>query len=801
MKKSLLLWLFLMALNFTNAQTLTIIDEKTSQPLEMASVVSQNPHAFVMTNVNGQADIAAFKGSESMEIRFVGYKTLKTSYAELEAKGFNVSLVAGDIVFDQVVISATKWNQNVARLPTRITSIPGTQNYLNNSQTSADLLGASGEVFIQKSQSGGGSPMIRGFATNRLLISVDGVRMNNAIFRSGNLQNVIAIDPFSTESVEVLFGPGSVMYGSDAIAGVMSFTTLTPQLSFSDKLLVTGKAASRYSSANQEKALHFDINVGWKKWAYIASFSHFDFGDVRMGQYGPDEYLKPFYVQRQDSVDVVVTNTNPLVQKPTAYSQINMLQKIRFQPNEKWNFVYGFQYSTTTNVDRYDRLMRTKNGLPRSAEWYYGPQVWMMNNLSISHTSKNFLYDQMTIRLAHQQFEESRVDRDFNDPERRHRFENVMALSLNADFNKSIGKKQELFYGVEAIYNDISSWGRDEDIVTGNIAKGPARYPQATWASYAVYLTHQFNLTEKMTLHSGVRYNQYILNAEFDTTFYPFPYTSAGLNDGALTGSLGFVVNPNDKWSIRLNGATGFRSPNVDDMGKVFDSSPGTVVVPNPSIGAEYVYNAEVGVTKIFGTFMKIDVTGFYTYLQNALVSHTFTLSGEDSILYAGEMSQVMAVQNAAYANVYGIQAGLEIKTKSGFGFSTRFNYQKGIEELDDATTSPLRHAAPYFGVAHLTYTKSKLKLDLYTQYSGEVSYTNMAEEERGKAYMYATDDNGDPYSPAWATLNLKMIYQFSNHFTVSGGVENLTDVRYRPYSSGMVSPGRNFILAVRANF
>src|SRR5690606_22275722 len=97
-------------------------------------------------------------------------------------------------------------------------------------QTAADMLAGSGEVFVQKSQLGGGSPMIRGFATNRLLYAVDGVRMNTAIFRAGNLQNVINLDPFATESVEVIFGPGSVMYGRDAIGGVMSFQTLMPRL-------------------------------------------------------------------------------------------------------------------------------------------------------------------------------------------------------------------------------------------------------------------------------------------------------------------------------------------------------------------------------------------------------------------------------------------------------------------------------------------------------------------------------------------------------------------------------------------
>src|SRR5690606_14283199 len=186
----------------------------------------------------------------------------------------------------------------------RISTVSPKQITLQNPQTAADMLGQTGDVFIQKSQQGGGSPMIRGFSTNRLLYTIDGVRMNTAIFRAGNLQNVISLDPFTMENTEILFGPGSVMYGSDAIGAVMSFQTLSPQLALNDEVLVTGKALTRYSTANNEKTAHLDINLGWKKWALLTSFSSNDFGDLKMGSFGPDDYLRPLYVQRINNQDV-----------------------------------------------------------------------------------------------------------------------------------------------------------------------------------------------------------------------------------------------------------------------------------------------------------------------------------------------------------------------------------------------------------------------------------------------------------------------------------------------------------------
>lgn len=783
------------------AQIITVKDRETGQALELATLLSETPKAFAMTNAQGRADLSAFRGSEKIEIRLLGYQTETTSYATLEKAGFTVSLAHSGLSLDQVVVSATRWNQSKREIPAKITSISARDVALQNPQTAADLLGGSGEVFIQKSQQGGGSPMIRGFSTNRVLLTVDGIRMNTAIFRSGNLQNAISLDPFSIENTEVFFGPGSVIYGSDAIGGVMNFQTLTPQFTLTDKPLVSGKAAARTASANREQTGHFDFNAGWEKWAFVTSFSHNDFGDLRMGANGPDEYLRPLYVQRQNDTDVVIANDEPLVQRPTAYSQINMMQKLRFKPNEKWDFNYGFHYSTTTDYSRYDRHVRYRNGLPRSAEWYYGPQKWMMNNLNIAHTGSTGLFDQMTLRLAYQFFEESRVDRDFNDPERRRRLEKVKAYSANLDFLKGVGDRQKLFYGLEWVYNDVNSSGTDEDISTGNVIPGPARYPQAGWASYAAYLTWQYKISDKFLVQAGARYNRFALNATFDTTFFPFPYTKADLNKGALTGSMGFVYDPTASWSLSANVSTGFRSPNVDDVGKVFDSEPGAVMVPNPNLNAEYAYNAEFDIAKVFGKSVKIDVTGFYTVLKNALVRRNFTLNGQDSILYDGELSQVLAIQNAARATIYGLQANIEIKFPGGFGITSRFNYQQGEEELDDGSTSPLRHAAPWFGVTSMTYNAYPFTMSFYTMYNGEVSYKNLPQEERGKDYIYAIDADGNPYSPAWYTLNFKAMYQFTDHLSLSGGVENLADKRYRPYSSGIVAPGRNFILSLRANF
>lgn len=800
MRKFSIACFFILLYTLSYTQTITIKDQK-GEPIELVTLTSVYPKAFVITDTKGQADLLAFKDSKKIEVRKLGYKTENKSYEEIKATGFLLVLTHLNISLDEMVFSATRWNQSSSEIPAKISTISPKEVQLQNPQTAADLLNVSGKIFIQKSQQGGGSPMIRGFSTNRLLYTIDGVRMNTAIFRGGNIQNVISLDPFATEHTEIFFGPGSVIYGSDAIGGVMSFQTLTPTLKDSTTSFISGNAVTRYSSANNEKTGHIDLNLGWKKVAFITSWSFNDYSNLLMGSFGPKEYLRPFYVERIDNKDEVLTNPNQQLQNPSGYTQINTMQKLRYKPNGNWDIQYGFHYSETSEYSRYDRHIRYKNGQPRYGEWSYGPQKWMMNNLGISYTDSNLFFDEMNIKLAQQYFEESRLSRDINKSNREVRIEKVDAYSSNLDFTKLLHEKNKLFYGAEVIWNNVTSRGIDENIFSGESKDGASRYPKSDWSSYAIYLSNQHKFSEKWLLQSGIRYNQFVLNAAFDTTFYPFPFTSANVNNGALTGSIGTVVRPTEKWVLSTNFATAFRSPNVDDIGKVFDSNPGFVVIPNPSLKAEYAYNADVNITKIFADMVKIDVSAYYTILQDAMVKRDFTLNGADSIMYDGTMSKVQALQNAAVAQVYGIQSGIEIKFAKGFSISSDFNYQIGEEEVDDGTISPSRHAPPWFGNSKITYKSKKTTLQIYVIYSGEKKFEYLPLEEQQKPEIYAIDKDGKPWSPSWHTINFKSMYQFSTYLSASAGIENITDIRYRTYSSGIVAPGRNFVIGLNLRF
>lgn len=783
------------------SQIVKIIDKDTGETLPFVNIKCQENNNYVTTNVGGEASLEELADCSNLIISYLGYGTLNLGMEEINSETAIIELSNAGLALNEVVVSATKWKQSSDNIPAKIISISPKEISFQNPQTAADLLSLSGKVFIQKSQQGGGSPMIRGFATNRLLYSVDGIRMNTAIFRGGNIQNVINLDPFAVENVEVVFGPGSVTYGSDAIGGVMSFQTIKPQFTLHDKLNLTGKAISRFSTANQEKTGHVHFNVGGKKLASATSLSFWNYNHLRQGSNGPDDYIKDYYVERQGNEDIVVRQENPLLQVPSAYDQFNVLQKFRYKINDHLELDYGFHFSRTSSYGRYDRHNRVRNGTARYAEWDYGPQSWMMHMLAANYKKTTILMDENYVRIAYQQFGESRISRNLNNKNRDIQTEQVDAYSFNWDFVKGLSERHLIYYGTEYVLNKVKSTGLITNIIENTSIEGPSRYPAADWITYGIYVQDEFKVNDKLSMLSGIRYSRFSLNAQFNTDLFPLPFDEACLNNGSLTGSIGTVIRPNETTVINMNLGTAYRAPNVDDVGKVFDSEPGAVTVPNPDIQSEYAYNADLGMTKIFNEKLKVDLTFYFTYLDNALVRRNFQLNNQDSILYEGFLSQVQAIQNAAFARIFGVQAGIEYNYSNHWRLRSDYNLQHGREVLDDGSISPSRHAAPSFGNTRIEYKHKKWVVQLYSLYQAGIKHEMMPDEEKGKDEIYALDENGNTYAPSWYTINLKSSYRLNQHFNINLGFENLTDQRYRPFSSGISGAGRNVVLSITASW
>ena len=787
----------------SHAQLIKVLSKISEEPILNVAIYNVDKTKSIVTNFRGEAQLDEFSDSEVIYFKHLSHVLKKIT--KLQLRGVNkIYLESNTQGLDEIVISQSKFEQSKKDIPQKIVSLDNEDVVFANPQTSADLLESSGQVYIQKSQLGGGSPMIRGFSTNRLLITVDGVRMNNAIFRGGNLQNVIAIDPFSIEDTEVTLGSGSVIYGSDAIGGVMSFYTQQPELSYTDASTFKSNIITRYSTASDEKTGHFDFNLGYKKWGLVTNVSYTDFNDLRMGTNGPEDYLRPEFVLATSTGDVIIDNDNPKIQRYSGYNQLNLMQKIRYEPYENLGFDFGIYYSRTSDVPRYDRLIRYRNDVLRSAEWHYGPQKWFMSNLQITKlSSRSNLYDKLKATLAYQNFQESRTDRDFQSSVRNIREEAVNAYSFNLDFEKTFSLKTRFFYGFEYVNNKIMSEGKEERIDTNSSSPTVSRYPDgASWQSAAIYSSIKYKPNSKFVFQSGLRFNHIISKANFreNNVYLNLPFESSTNNSGALTGTAGISWSPNRTIEWKLNASSAFRAPNIDDIGKVFDSEPGSVVVPNENLKPEYAYGGELGLKLNFNRDFIIDISSYYTYLNNALVRRDYTLNGETQIVYDGELSNVQAIQNASKAWIYGFEIGVMLAISDQLKLTSQYSAIGGTEENDDVEV-PIRHVAPNFGNTHLIWTGKDLKLDAFINYNNELSFNQLAPSEIEKDYIYALDSDGNPYAPSWYTVNFRTQYQMSEATTVTASLENITDQRYKTYSSGIAAPGRNFILALKYSF
>lgn len=711
---------------------------------------------------------------------------------------------------DEVVISANKIAEPRKYVAQQVQIINQSIIRNLNAQTSADLIQNTGQVAMQRSQQGGGSPIIRGFEASRVLLMIDGVRMNNAIYRGGHLQNIITMDNNVLDRAEILFGPSSTVYGSDALGGVVHFFTRNPELANDKKVNVSGNTFVRFGSANNEKTGHIDLNIGGKRFASFSSFTISDFGDLQMGKkinkaLGEEYWVRNVYAERaaDNSGDVLLTNDDPYTQKFSGYKQYDFLQKFLFKQSDRVQHLVNFQYSTSSNVPRYDRLTDAQGTGLRSAEWYYGPQDRLLISYQFKLNDLGKLADALTATASYQDIEESRNDRRFNSNNLNHRTENIKVGAVTIDLQKKI-KTNQLRYGFDSQFNNLSSTAYRENISTGAISSLDTRYPGGdnTLNYWALYATHTLALNDKWTLNDGIRIGGSSLNSTFvDKSFFPFPYNDIKQNNTYASGNIGIIYSPTS-WKFSFLTSTGFRVPNIDDLAKVFESvqgSPtttGILVVPNPDLSPEKTINGDLSITKFFGSRVRLEGTLFATNFFDAIVTLPTTFNNQSTIDYNGFPANVVSSQNANKAYIYGYSVSGQFELLSKLNLAAAYNYTHGRVKNDNGSETPLDHIPPTFGRIGLNYTTSKLYAEVFSNFNGWKRLDN---------YSISGEDNlqyATPVGmPSWYTLNVRASYTINNVFTLQAGIDNIMDLQYRQFASGINSPGRNIFGTLRVKF
>lgn len=698
----------------------------------------------------------------------------------------------------QVVLSANKKDENAEDISSQIIVIKAKNIKALMPQTTADALIQNGSVFVQKSQMGGGSPSIRGFEGNKVLLVVDGVRMNNAIYRGGHLQNILSVDPNSLERMEIFNGPGSVIYGSDALGGVIHLFTTTPRLAQDSGYYLRSSGFLRASSANKENTFHGDINYGKEKWALFTSFTFANFGDLQLGKnnsfYRNDSAFghKDFYAIRLNGNDTFFANLNPRNQLYTGYSQFDLVQKVLLKQSKKVSHLFNLQYSKTSDVPRYDRLTEMNGAVPKYAEWFYGPQVRAFASYQLQLKNAKW-YENGTVTTAYQNVKESRYTRRYKSKNLGANKENLNIISLNADFSKQVKHRHELRYGAEYFYNIVESVGSSTNIETNTTTPDITRYPNgSTYSTAGLYLTDRLELNEKLILSFGGRLSYFDLKSSFDQTYFPFNDLKVSQSNSSVIGHLGAVVKPSEKLRLVAQMSTGFRNPNVDDMSKTFEQTSTSVVLPNTGLGPEQVFSQELGFDYYISKKYWIDFRAFNTEYSNAIVVKDATYNGNDSILYNGVMAKVRKSVNIASARIYGFSSSINLKFSKYLSAKANISYTYGRDNTESTAVTPLDHIPPVFASAFLGYERGAWSVIASCLYNGKKDikdYSNSGEDNQKYAPYYGT--------PAWYTVNLKSAYTYRQKWIIRGGVENILNKNYRYFASGVSAAGRNFILSL----
>lgn len=848
--------------------TVTVLDE-TGKPLIGVNIFTDDQKKVATaTDENGKATLTNVDYSETITFSYTGYEPLKLPFYEIKKRNGIIRMQRSVEELNEVVVIGRR-DDMPEEVPYSFDKVTKEEIAFSESQTTVDALWNNAGVFVQKTQMGGGSPVLRGFEANRVLLVVDGVRMNNAIYRSGHLQNSITVDNAMLERTEVIFGPGSLMYGSDALGGVIHFRSKEPKLNL-DEIPGSHKMETnlytRYASANAEKSIHADVNFGRSKWASLTSLTFTAYDDLRMGSNRPDGYeefgKRLYYVDRVDDGDQVLENVtqnsdgtfspNHDVQIGTAYSQLDFLQKIKYQPNKQFYTILNLQHSTSTDVPRYDFLTELTDPTdPRSlryAEWYYGPQRRLMASVKSRWSKPTSFYDRATLIASFQRIHENRLNRVRNKSQRVFQLENVYASAVTLDLDKDLTEDghQKVMYGLDVNHNYVhSESGRvritDESLTRNAISRYPANNNVVTLAGYANYVWQMPDTS--LTLHAGLRYNWVRLHSRYSpdsTIVWPAnfidPGTSATNSD--LTWSLGATWRSGNGTELRALASKAFRAPNIDDYSQLRPRN-NFISIPNPDLKPERSYNGEIGIGQEFGNrsgqhgiAARLDLTGYYTVVRGLMTRRAFDLpDGSNIVEVDGLLYETRANVNANKGIIYGTEAHAQVKFGKYWSLESNLNFVHGdgsFEVKDDNgnvvfdTLAPIDHIPPMHGFTKFGFENKRMKLEFAARYQtkkpvDKYGVSGVSLDSNGKAEVdrggtedniensyYRIDENGEAVfdgTLAWTTYNFYSSWKVAKWYTINFAVENILDLHYRPFSSGVSAAGRSFIVSFRVNF
>lgn len=651
-----------------------------------------------------------------------------------------------------IVITATRNEAKAFEVVSPVTVVTEEEIARKSGAGLPDALRGETGVFVQQTTAGQGAPIIRGLIGSSVLMLVDGMRLNNAFFRPAPNQFYALVDPWNVERLEVVRGPGSALYGSDAMGGVINVVTPTPRFGGADWQWRPGWTG-RYASAEEALMSRYALAGGREDLSMTTGLTLQTLGDRKAGGNGGR-------------------------QSPSGYDVYSGDAKLVFDMGAG-EVTLSTQYLRQPETPRFDELVAGfGQARPSSSEFLFEPNDRLFLHGSYRHARALGLLDGFEAHLAFQDINDDRRQRDFNSvTENRERNASLLwGLTLQA--SSALTQHQWLTYGVEIYRDQISSNTRQRDLATGVETVGTGRFADGSrMSSYALYLQDEIEFTERFTSTLNLRYSYY------DTAIPPADRgIGADQSFDDLTGGLGLSYALTQQLRVVTNLGRGFRVPNVFDLSTLGPRPGNRFNIPNPALGPEELVSADVG--------LKFD--------NPALAGELFLFQGKYSDRIEAQLTGAVRpdgrdeVQNVNLGEVdlYGAEAGLRYRFGDGYIARGTLNYTRARQTAANGAREHASRIPPLNGFAGLSKTfGDTFRAEAWLLASNKQTRLSAADRRDPRINPAGTEE--------WVTVNLAGEWLVYPSFNLRMAGENLLDKRYREHGSGLDAVGRNFIVTL----
>lgn len=799
MKKIRLLTILFLLPLLTTAQDITVVDNFSKFPMPGVSVYCVSYPDTLQTNSDGVVNIDFLPNDEIIIFSFPMFKKEGLTKAEL----FN----NGNVVF--IDRSASLMQQNTSLLATKEFSadLPFFTDIVNLDDASIfDIAETStGNDNITMRANEGGFSVFQGLEANKILFTIDGIRLNDEIHKNGKVEGLLNFNNSMTQTVRKVYGTGYTFYSPHSIGGVVNYYTKMSPVSSDYAFRAKFELNSKYQSASNSFINNANISLTSSKFTSFTSLSYGNFGQVKMGQnrqnlnsedsiYG----LNLYYVEHTSNGDTIKENPNPHIQLGTNYSQVYFLQKFRYRIDDFANILLNFHYVNTSKVGIYSGLTEINIDHLRFAECQFGPQEKYIGNISFVYDRKTRFIDLMVTNLSYISYNEYRLTRKFQNPVALHQKEYLSVIKYTTDFVK-IKNTSRYSFGLAYDYNNLKTNAYFENIDTDTIWQGLTRYPTHGSFSHngAAYFNFKSMSNSKIYFNLAARIDYRYSFASFENTSpqLPLSFTEIKRLEFAPVASANTEAMPFSWLYMNLVVSASRQLPIMSDFARIMVKDF-IANIPTDNLKPEKNYSSKFGITFFISDDLKIYGSSFFTYAFDAIISKDTTLNGNDSLNFGTDGYDIATKVNIPQAYIYGGSVGFSYK--QGFNFSDKFtlklnasvNYVKGINVSNEL---PLPNINPLFGNVSLLASWSNLELKFSNAFNGSKPIEELSPV--GEDYIEKAATSG--FLP-WKIYNFKLSYKYKDTFQISAGVDNIFDVFYRPYKTAIAAPGRNFVFSTK---